>query len=379
MPEKISRRDFVVTSTAGIAAAAAPAFGHPATSSGQAPTVMTKKSVKPIVVSSANGHRYKNGGTMTCVEKAFSMIAGGSDVLEALVAGVNIVELDPDETSVGYGGLPNAEGVVQLDACCMHGPRKRAGGVAAIEGVKTPASVALKVMQETDHHLIVGKGAQDFARQMGFEILPDLNTEKSRKAWIEWKRRIDPLHYLDPIKREAALRQVTTDMAADGWFDRNHIYGTINCNGVNAKGEVCGVTTTSGLAFKIPGRVGDSPVLGAGLYLDNTAGAAGSTGRGEANLYNLTSYQIVENLRRGMHPKDAGMDALKRIQANTIEKRLLNERGEPNFDINFYILSATGEHAGVAMFAGNDVHYAVCTENGPQLVACEGMLQGKSA
>jgi len=373
MSEKISRRDFVVTSTAGFAAAAAaPAFG-------QAPTVMTKKSVKPIVVSSANGHRYKNGGTMTCVEKAFSMIAGGTDVLEALVAGVNIVELDPDETSVGYGGLPNADGVVQLDACCMHGPRKRAGGVAAIEGVKTPASVALKVMQETDHHLIVGKGAQDFARTMGFEILPDLNTEKSRNAWIEWKRRTDPLHYLDPIKREAALHQVASDMATEGWFDRNHIYGTINCNGVNAKGEVCGVTTTSGLAFKIPGRVGDSPVLGAGLYVDNNAGAAGSTGRGEANLYNLTSYQIVENLRRGMHPKDAGMDALKRIQANTIEKRLLNERGEPNFDINFYIMSATGEHAGVAMFAGNDVHYAVCTENGPQLVACEGMLQGKSA
>jgi N4-(beta-N-acetylglucosaminyl)-L-asparaginase len=372
MPDRISRREFVVTSTAGLAAAAA----VPASS--QAPAVM-KKSVKPVVISSANGHHYKNGGTMTCVEKAFSMMTKGSDVLDALVTGVSIVELDPEETSVGYGGLPNADGVVQLDASCMHGPRKRAGGVAAIEGVKTPASVALKVMQETDHHLIVGKGAQDFARMAGFEILPDLNTDKSRKAWLEWKRRVDPLHYLDPIKREAAMRQITLDMAAEGFFDRNHIYGTINCNGVNARGEVCGVTTTSGLAFKIPGRVGDSPILGAGVYVDNDAGAAGSTGRGEANLYNLTSYQIVENMRRGMHPKDAGMDALKRIQRNTIEKRLLNERGEPNFDINFYILSATGEHAGVAMFAGNEVMYAVCTENGPQLVACEGMLQGKSA
>jgi N4-(beta-N-acetylglucosaminyl)-L-asparaginase len=316
---------------------------------------------------------------MTCVERAFSLMTHGTDVLEALIAGVNIVELDPDESSVGYGGLPNAEGIVQLDSCCMHGPRKRAGGVAAIEGVKTPASVAFKVMQETDHHLIAGKGATGFARTMGFEVLPDLNTEKSRKAWIEWKRRSDPLHYLDPIKREAALRRITEDLAAEGYFDRNHIYGTINCNGVNANGEVCGVTTTSGLAFKIPGRVGDSPVLGAGLYVDNAAGAAGSTGRGEANLYNLTSYQIVENMRRGMHPKDAGMDALKRIKANTIEKRLLNEHGDPNFDINFYVLSATGEHAGVAMFAGNDVHYAVCTENGPELVACEGWLQqGKS-
>jgi N4-(beta-N-acetylglucosaminyl)-L-asparaginase len=373
MPEKISRRDFVVTSTAGIAAAAAtPAFA-------QSPAVMSKKSVKPTVIASANGHRYKNGGTVTCVEKAFSMMTQGSDVLEALVAGVNIVELDPEESSVGYGGLPNAEGVVQLDASCMHGPRKRAGGVAAIEGVKTPASVAWTVMQETDHHLIVGKGAQDFARMMGFEIFQDLNTDKSRAAWLEWKRRVDPLHYLDPIKRETALRQIPVDMANEGWFDRNHIYGTINCNGVNARGDVCGVTTTSGLAFKIPGRVGDSPVLGAGVYVDNDAGAAGSTGRGEANLYNLASYQIVENMRRGMHPKDAGMDVLKRIKANTIEKRLLNEHGDPNFDLNFYIVSAAGEHAGVSMFAGNDVHYAVCSENGAQLLACEGMLQGKSS
>jgi N4-(beta-N-acetylglucosaminyl)-L-asparaginase len=371
MSERISRRAFVVASTAGIAAAAAPAFGR-------APAMQTKKSPRPVVISSANGYRFKNGGTQTCVERAFAMMTGGSDVLDALLAGVNIVELDPEETSVGYGGLPNADGVVQLDSCCMHGPRKRAGGVAAIEGVKTPSLVAQKVMDGTDHHLLVGKGAQDFARLMGIEVVPDLNTDRSRKAWLEWKRRSDPLHYLDPIKREAALRKITEDMAAEGWFDRNHIYGTINCNGVNAKGEVCGVTTTSGLAFKIPGRVGDSPILGAGLYVDNEVGAAGSTGRGEANLYNLTSYLIVENLRRGMHPKDAGMDALKRIKANTIEKRLVNDHGDPNFDINFYILSAAGEHAGVAMFAGNNVKYAVCTESGPQLVPCEGLFPGKS-
>ena len=372
MSDRISRREFVLTSTAGIAAAAgAPAFG-------QAPTVQTRKSVKPVVIASANGHRFKNGGTMTAVEKAFSMMIAGSDVLDALIAGVNIVELDPEETSVGYGGLPNADGVVQLDSCCMHGPRKRAGGVAAIEGVKTPSLVAQKVMDETDHHLFAGKGAQEFARSMGFEIAPDLNTPRSRKAWLEWKRRTDPLHYLDPIKRESALRQVSLDMMADGWVEPNHFYGTINCNGLNARGDVCGVTTTSGLAWKIPGRVGDSPILGAGLYVDNEIGAAGSTGRGEANLYNLTSFLIVEHLRRGLHPKDAGIEALKRIKANTIEKRLLNPGGEPNFDINFYILTAQGEHAGVSMFAGNRVQYAVCTENGPQLLACEGLLQGKS-
>src|SRR5437867_11468404 len=248
--KKLNRREFVETATAASVAMAA----APGTLFAQSPTVMTPKSVKPVVVSSANGNRYKNGGTKTCVETAFGLITSGSDVLDALIAGVNIVELDPEETSVGYGGLPNADGVVQLDSCCMHGPKKRAGGVAAIEGVKTPSLVAQKVMDETDHHLIVGRGAQDFARNMGFEILPDLNTERSRKAWIEWKRRTDPLHYLDPIKRQAAIRRVELEMIAEGWIDENHFYGTINCDGINAKGEICGVTTTSGMAWKIPGR-----------------------------------------------------------------------------------------------------------------------------
>jgi N4-(beta-N-acetylglucosaminyl)-L-asparaginase len=304
------------------------------------------------------------------------MITAGSDVLDALIEGVNIVELDPEESSVGYGGLPNADGIVQLDSCCMHGPRKRAGGVAALEGVRTPSLVAQKVMEETDHHLIVGKGAQDFARNMGFKIEDDLNTDRSRKAWLEWKRRTDPLHYLDPTRRQAAVRRVELDMIAEGWIDPHHFYGTINCDGVSAKGEICGVTTTSGLAFKIPGRVGDSPILGAGLYVDGDIGAAGSTGRGEANLYNLTSFLIVENMRRGMHPKDAAMDGLKRIKINTIEKRLLKENGDPNFNIAFYIINARGEHAGVAMFGGKNMNYALCTENGAQTIPCEPLLAG---
>src|SRR5580765_8351969 len=158
--KKLNRREFVQTTAAAAA--------MPATLFGQAPTMMTPKSVKPIVVSSNNGNKFKNGGSKTCVETAFAMITGGSDVLDALIAGVNIVELDPEDSSVGYGGLPNADGVVQLDSCCMHGPRKRAGGVAAIEGVRTPSKVAQLVMEQSDHHLIVGKGAQDFARNMGF-------------------------------------------------------------------------------------------------------------------------------------------------------------------------------------------------------------------
>jgi N4-(beta-N-acetylglucosaminyl)-L-asparaginase len=212
---------------------------------------------------------------------------------------------------------------------------------------------------------------------MGFKIEDDLNTERSRKAWLEWKRRTDPLHYLDPIKRQAAMRQVDLDMMREGWVDPNHFYGTINCNGVNAKGEVCGVTTTSGMAWKIPGRLGDSPILGAGLYVDGDVGAAGSTGRGEANLFNLTSYLVVEGMRRGMHPKDAGMEGLKRIRANTVEKRLQKANGDPNFNINFYMLNVRGEYAGVSMYDEKDnVKYAVCTENGAQAITCEPLLTG---
>jgi N4-(beta-N-acetylglucosaminyl)-L-asparaginase len=373
MSRKVNRREFVVSSTAGIAAAA-----HTRVS-GKAPAVI-RQSLKPLVVSSANGFRYKNGGTKTGIEIAFGMIAEGKDVLDAVIAGVNICELDPEETSVGYGGLPNADGVVQLDASCMHGPKKRAGGVACLEGVRTPSLVAQRVMNDTDHVLLVGKDAQTFARNMGFTIEGDLNTDKSRAAWLEWKRKIDPTRYLDPIKREAALRRIDREMMDEGWVDPNHFYGTINCNGLSAKGEICGVTTTSGMAWKIPGRVGDSPILGAGLYVDGDVGAAGSTGRGEANLYSLASFLIVEEMRRGKHPKDAGLEALRRIKANTIEKRLLNSRGEPNFNINFYMLNKKGEYAGVAMYAPSAPaqRFAVCDEKGPRLEACEPLLQGSA-
>jgi N4-(beta-N-acetylglucosaminyl)-L-asparaginase len=370
MSRSISRREFVRTTTVATLAAASPRIV-----AGQVPAVK-RSGVKPLVVSSGNGNRYKNGGTMTCVEKAFSMITQGSDVLDALIAGVNLNELDPTEGGVGYGGTPNADGVVQLDASCMHGPKKQAGGVAGLEGVRTPSLVAKAVLEHTDHHLLVGKGAQEFARNMGFKIEDDLNTEQSRRRWLEWKRRTDPGHYLDPTKRERASTQALLGMIRDGWLDVEHAWGTINCDGINAKGEICGVTTTSGLAFKIPGRAGDSPILGAGLYVDGEVGAAGSTGRGEANLYGLCSYLIVEEMRRGKAPKDAGMEALRRIKANTVEKRLLNGKGLPSFGISFYILNATGEHAGVSMYAGSS--YAICDENGPQTLKCDGLLEGRA-
>jgi N4-(beta-N-acetylglucosaminyl)-L-asparaginase len=368
--KKLNRREFVRTTTAaGVAAAAAtkPLFG-------QAPTVMTPKGVKPCVVASSNGNRSKDADGVTCVAKAFKMMADGADVLDALVAGVTIVELDPNQTGVGWSGLPNADGVVQLDACCMHGPKKRAGGVAGLEGVRTPARVAQLVADETDHHLLVGKGAQDFARGMGFKIEDGLIGETARKQWLEWKRRTDPLHYLDPKKRAQAWYDAGLQMVREGLTSAETFWGTINCDGVNAKGEICGVTTTSGLAWKIPGRAGDSPILGAGLYVDGEVGAAGSTGRGEANLYNLSSFLIVEEMRRGAHPKDAAMTALRRVVKNTIEKRLLNTKGQPNFGLSFYCLNAKGEFAGASMY---EAQYAVCTENGPQTLATDALFQGR--
>jgi N4-(beta-N-acetylglucosaminyl)-L-asparaginase len=364
MKHPLSRREFVKSGAASAVFASAP-------------EVLVPKAGRPVVIASDNGNKYKNGGPRTAVEEAFTRIVKGEDVLDALIAGVNIVELDPEEDSVGYGGLPNADGVVQLDSCCMHGPKKRAGGVAALEGVRTPSLVARSVLHETDHHLLVGAGAQAFARNLGFKIEDDLNTENSRRQWLEWKRRIDPDHYLDPKKRSDAGDRARESMIADGLLDPHHAYGTINCDGVNAKGEVCGVTTTSGLSWKIPGRVGDSPILGAGLYVDGEAGAAGSTGRGEYNLYNLSSYAIVDNLRRGMAPKDAAIDVLKRIQANTVEKRLLNSKGLPKSNVTFYVLARDGRHAGVCFYArvkDERSEYAVCTESGPQTLACESLL-----
>ncbi len=368
---EMSRRGFVAT---GAAAGLALTGSRPM--AGDGPIVLTRKTVPPVVIGDRSAIAFKNGGSQSAVERAFEMIVGGADVLDAVIAGVNIVELDPEESGVGFGGLPNADGVVQLDACCMHGPKKRAGGVAAIEGVRTPSLVAKAVMEHTDHHLLSGEGAQRFARQLGFTVEDDLNTDRSRAAWLEWKRRIDPLHYLDPTKRQEMGYRMGLEMVAEGLIPEHSYWGTVNCDGLSPSGEICGVTTTSGLSFKIPGRTGDSPILGAGLYVDGDVGAVGSTGRGEANLYNLTSYLIVENMRRGLHPKDAAMEGLRRIRANTVERRLRNDRGEPAFNVRFFALNAVGEFAGVSMYAAGETSYAVCTENGAEARALDPLLTG---
>jgi len=260
----------------------------------------------------------------------------------------------------------------------MHGPRKAAGGVAASEHVKTPSLVAKAVMDHTDHHLLAGEHVTTFARQRGFEIAADLNTPNSRARWLEWKARTDLLREIaDRHQREAAIAEVTREMVRAGRLNENHLYGTIHCSGISATGDICGVTTTSGRAWKVPGRVGDSAILGAGLYVDNEVGAAGSTGRGEANLYSLSSWLIVEEMRRGAHPKDAGLMALTRVRDNTVDVRLRNARGLPNFSLSFYVIDKRGRYAGVAMYnpTGHST-FAVCDGRGGRLERLEPLLEG---
>ena len=394
----MDRRDFLKTTVQGVAVATTPTALR-----GQTPPAIHTRRSRPLCIADVSSIRYTNGGSETAITRAFRGISSGEDVLDAIVAGVNIPELDPEERGIGYGGLPNANGVVQLDSCLMHGPKKWAGGVAGIEGVKTPSLIAKAVAELTDHHLIVGKGAQDFARALGFEIHDDLNTEESRALWLEWKRRVDPSHWLDPedrVRRSQSPEQNGDDvdpptsygrsiqdfyqaaldaglsMVDDNLIPEHSFWGTTSLEGLSANGEICGVTTTSGLSWKIPGRAGDSPILGAGQYVDNEVGACGSTGRGEANLYNCASFLIVELMRQGMAPKDAGMAALTRIRDNTIESRLLNTRGLPNFDLRFFILNKAGDYAGVAMYGSSESTFAVCDENGAREEPLEGLLEG---
>ena len=398
----MDRRDFVKASAAGAVVAATPT--SLSATEPTAPAVHVRRT-RPLCVSDVSSIRHKNGGPESAIERAFRGITEGEDVLDAIVAGVNIPELDPEERGIGYGGLPNADGVVQLDSCLMHGPRKWAGGVAGIEGVRTPSRVAKAVAELTDHHLIVGRGAQDFARALGFEIEDDLNTEQSRALWLEWRRRIDPGHWLDPEERIRGTGRAGDDtdpdtirrrreqerrmrdfhdaglaaglsMVDDGLIPEHSFWGTTSLEAVSADGDICGVTTTSGLSWKIPGRAGDSPILGAGQYVDNDVGACGSTGRGEANLYNCASFLIVESMRQGMAPKDAGMAALDRVRSNTIESRLLNARGFPNFNLRFFILNKQGDYAGVAMYGSGESAFAVCDENGAREEPLEGLLEG---
>lgn len=321
MSDSLTRRDFLGATT-GIAAAA---LGAGPSRRG-VPAVHLRPPANPVAVASRNGLRG--------VERAGQLAAQGMDTLDAAIEGVKIQELDPEDTSVGYGGLPNELGVVQLDASCMHGPSRRAGAVAALEGFKTPSVVAKYVLLYTDHILLVGAGARRFALSYGFEET-DLLTERSRQEWLRWRaNRSAQDDWLDVPEDENMVARPT---------------GTINLDVVNPQGDISSVTTTSGLAWKIPGRVGDSPLVGAGQYCDNEVGAAGSTGRGEANIKVCGAFLTVENMRRGMSPTDAALETLRRVVATT-ESRLLNERQRPTFRLNFYAVNKRGEFGAASMY-----------------------------
>ncbi len=310
----------------------------PALSSTVAQQVGTITPVKSVVISSANG--------MQAVGKAMELIRSGSDALDAVIAGVNIVEDDPKDTSVGYGGLPNEEGVVELDAAVMHGPTHRAGAVASLRNIKNPSKVARIVMERTDHVLIVGDGALRFAKAHGFKE-ENLLTDESREEWLKWKESLSPADDWLPKHTEK-------DKGVGARFEpfiRNT--GTIHCSGIDLNGDISCVTTTSGLSFKIPGRVGDSPIIGAGLYCDNEVGSAGSTGRGEANLINCSSVMVVEFMRQGKTPEQACLEVCKRIVDHNKMQRLQDENGRPSFDVKFYAVNKRGEFGSASIYSGS--------------------------
>ena len=313
---------------------------------------------KPAVaVASANG--------LESVRLAVRKMEAGLPPVEAAVEGVGIVEADPDDITVGYGGLPNAEGVVQLDACCMDGPTMRAGAVAALEGFKHPARVALDVMHRTTRVLLVGEGAARFADSVGFPR-ENLLTERAREIWLYWKANMSDRDDWVPAPGQVDNPHVEWFISTFGPIRPT---GTINLCAVNGDGDCGGTTTTSGLFFKIPGRVGDSPLIGAGLFVDNEVGAAGSTGRGESVIQTAGSHTVVELMRGGAKPTDACLGALDRIVRATKVPYLLDEQGRPTFDVKFYAVSRDGLVGGAAIWSGGKYAVARSGEE-PKLVDC---------
>jgi N4-(beta-N-acetylglucosaminyl)-L-asparaginase len=327
MKKNLSRRDFIKTGVgAGTAALLA---------GGKINLQAQAQKGRFVAISSRNG--------LTATNKAMQLMQTGSDPLDAAIAGVNIVENDPEDTSVGYGGLPNEEGIVELDASVMHGPSHNGGAVAALQNIKNPSKVAKRVMERTAHALLMGQGALEFARAHGFKE-DNLLTEKARQIWLRRKELLSENDYWYPPKSEKLDDDIRRVIES---------HGTINCCTLNSAGDLAGVTTTSGFFFKIPGRVGDSPIIGAGLYVDNDVGAAGSTGLGEANILTCGSNMVVEFMRDGYSPEEACLRALKRVAEKAkFWPNRLDEKGRPGFQLNFYAVDKKGRYAGAAMWEG---------------------------
>jgi N4-(beta-N-acetylglucosaminyl)-L-asparaginase len=338
----LSRRDFLHSTAAG--ALAVPA----------APALLRLRS--PVAVASANG--------LQAVELAVKRMTEDWRPVDAAVAGVELVENDPNDDSVGLGGLPNEDGVVELDACVMDGPSGLGGAVAALQKIKNPAQVALKVMRHTDHVLLVGEGALRFARAHGF-VEENLLTEKSRKAWLEWREKRSAID--DWISPEE-----NAEHGKDWFFKYKHKTGTIHLGAVAPNGDVGSCTTTSGLAFKLAGRVGDSPLLGCGNYCDNDVGTGGATGRGEASILSNGGSFVVHQMALGKSPTDACLEACKRVVRLTKVKRLLDAQGRPDFQVQFYATNKQGQHGAAALFPDK---YAVCDEQGARLADMAALFE----
>ena len=368
------RKFFQTTLAGGLAAGARKLFGAPGPEGHGAHAAAT--AVRPVIISSANGLR--------ALDRGMEVLRRGGDTLDAVVAAVTVVEDDPEDNSVGYGGLPNEDGEVELDACVMHGPTRRAGAVASLKSVKNPARLAKVIMERTNHVFLAGPGALRFAEAQGFERM-NLLTEKSRIAWLAWKAASSEnwrpgLDSPEWKERVAELLDTPEKMAWRGWIHEVVTHpptGTINCLAVNEKGDISGTTTTSGLAWKIPGRVGDSPVIGAGLFVDNDVGAAGSTGRGEENIKVSGGHTIVEMMRKGASPTDACLEALRRVARNyNGDKSRLGK-----FYVLFYALNKDGVHGGASLWAlsksGRPRTYAVHDGTSARLVECAALFEGR--
>ena len=320
---------------------------------------------RPIIVSANNGYNY--------LEDAFRFLKAGGDTLDAAIRVVRGPEDDPNDDTVGLGGLPNEDGVVELDACCMHGPSRRAGSVGGVRNIKNVSLVAKTVMEHTGHVMLVGEGAERFAVAMGF-AREKLLTERSRKIWLLWKEFRSSDDWWGPgmaspnfqfpasaprselwEERSRRLEERAANLGIESEFRASAVRqvlfpptGTIHCSALNEKGEISGITTTSGLAFKLPGRCGDSPIIGAGCYTDQDVGSAGATGSGEENIKVAGAHTIIENMRHGMAPQEAGIDALKRIVRN-----YNNDMNKIKYmDMTYYILRKDGAYAGVSLWEG---------------------------
>ena len=349
----LDRRRFLESmAAAGIAAGAAPrafAIGGKA----------TKKLEGAGAIGSANAHNPKPNhpkqASYSAVERAVERMKAGDRPVDAAIVGAHLLEDDPYETGVGLGGLPNAEGVVELDSSVMDGSEHRAGAVGALRNIQNPSAVALAVMRRTNHLFLVSEGALRFAKDLGFREV-DLLTPESRKVWLEWRSKLSKDdNYLE--ESEGGPTSPAVKMPP---------LGTVHISCWDGKGHVGGCTSTSGLAWKIPGRVGDSPIIGAGLFADDAAGTAGSTGRGESNILVSGAHTIVEQMRAGRSPEEACLEALRRV-ADTCEKRLRRADGKPDFNLAYYAIRSDGEYGSAILWDRyREGAFAVCDAKGPR-------------